>query len=158
MTIYYSKNGIELRVPAKADLRLLARRMRAQDRAELEACGLRADEETLARFVRQSAWCAVLAVNGDILAAGGFAPDTFFARRARVWMLSGEGVEKAPKTFFKFSRAVVAYGLTRYAELYNFTDERYTRALNYVRRMGGSFDGTGVWFGPRRFLLFRFRR
>lgn len=158
MTIYYSKNGIELRFPRAADLCMLARHMRAQDRAELEACVLDAHEDTLARFVRQSAWCAALAVKGDVLAAGGFAPDTFFGRRARVWMLSAAGVEKHPKTFFKFSRAVAAYGLTRYAELYNFTDERYTRALNCVRRMGGSFDGTGVWFGPRRFLLFTFRR
>lgn len=158
MTIYYSKNDVMLRSARASDWGLLARYMRAPDRAELEACKLTVCARTLENFALQSRWCAVLEGGGRVLAAGGIAPDTLLGGRARIWMLSARGVEKYPKAFFKISKAVVAQGLLRYPELYNFTDERYAAALRYVRRLGGSFDGTGVRFGPRRFLLFRFRR
>lgn len=158
MTIYYSKNDVLLRDVQAGDLAALARTLRPKDRAELLASGLTPSKATLAGFVRQSAWSAVLVNKSGPLAVCGFAPQTFLSARAQVWMLSAAGVEKCPKTFFKISKAVIAYGLTRYTELYNFTDERYTRALEYVRRLGGSFDGTDIYFGPRRFLCFTFRR
>lgn len=158
MTIYHSKNDVLLRDVQDGDLAVLARTMRQQDRAEILACGLAPTAETLAGFVRQSAWSAVLAVSEEPLAVCGFAPKTLLSARAQVWMLSALGVEKYPKTFFAFSKAVIAYGLMRYTELYNFTDERYTRALAYIQRLGGSFDSTACWFGPYRFLCFTFRR
>ena len=151
--------AILLRPAQPADCTLLARVLRPADRAELAASHPgQAPAELLQEFVRRSAHAYVLTYRQRPAAIFGLAPDSWLGNRACVWLLTGDPVAKIPKTFFRTARRFVAAALSEYALLYNFADERYAAALRFVRRLGGTFDGTFYQTPSARFLRFTFRR
>lgn len=158
MTIYYTKNEVSLISAAACHLREAARGLRPADRAELAASHPGNPEVRLREFAARSEACFALVYKGRTAAVFGLAPDSVLGRRACVWLLTTKEVEKIPKTFFKLSGRVLSAWLARYPVLYNRVDANYASALEYVRRLGGTFDGRAYWFNGRKFLLFYIRR
>ena len=133
-------------------------RLRAADRAELAASHPGEPEQRLREFAARSLECRALVYKGRAVAIFGLVPDGLLGPRACAWLLTAEGVEQIPKTFFKLYRLVLDEWLARYPQLYNWVDARYAAALAYVRRLGGAFDGTARILNGRKFLLFYIRR
>ena len=153
-------NPITFLRPARpADCASLAKDLRPADRAELAASRPEEDPEALlSEFCRRSVWCWVLVHKSRPAAMFGLVPDALLGTRACVWLLTGNTVAEIAKTFFRTAKRFVAAALVPYAELYNFADERYTAALRFIRRLGGTFDGSVCQMPAARFLRFTFRR
>lgn len=159
MNILYQKNQIILRKSARQDCARLAAVLRPEDRAELAASHPgREAGELMGEFFDRSARCFTLEFKGEVAAVFGLSPGIWLGRRACVWLLSGKSVEKIPKTFVRVARILLGRMLAEYPELYNFADGRYAAALRFIRRLGGSFDGTFYDTPSARFLGFTFRR
>ena len=159
MDVLYQQIYCRLRAPLPHDWALLAQELRPADRAELAASHPGQDpQELLARFGARSSRCWVLEYRARPAAVFGLAPDVWLGRRACVWLLTGKGVERIPKLFFRTARALLQRALGQYDELYNYADERYPAALRFVRRLGGRFDGTFYRTPCAKFLRFTFRR
>ena len=151
-------NDISLRRPCKADFKFLARHMRPMDKRELHATHGGVDAALLERFARSSTCCLTLCARGRVAGLAGIVPGGLPAPCACVWLLTGDPVAQIPKTFFRTARRFVAAALLEYAQLYNFADERYAAALRFIRRLGGTFDGSFYQTPAARFLRFTFRR
>lgn len=159
MTFLYCKNQILLRRARAGDGRELAPFLRAQDRAELAASHPgRSAAELLESFIQHSGECFLLLYKAEPAALFGISAPNWLARRACVWLLTGRSARRIPISLMRIGRAALGYFLTRYPELYNFTDERYSAALRFIKRLGGRFDGSSKTCGNVRFLYFTFRR
>lgn len=159
MNFLYQKNHILLRRARREDCLRLAAVLRKEDRAELAASHpAKEPQELLVQFFKRSSACFVLEYRGEPAALFGVAPDVWMGRRACVWLLTGRRVRRIAKTFVRVARALLAGALRRYEELYNFADGRYTAALRFIRRLGGTFDGTVCQTACAPFLRFTFRR
>lgn len=159
MNILYQKNKVVLRRSVRQDCARLAASLRPKDRAELAASHPgRSAAELIEAFFDRSSRCFTLLLEEEPAAIFGVSPDTWLGRRARVWLLTGEAVEKIPKEFVRTARGLLALTLAEYPELYNFADGRYAAALRFIRRLGGRVDGSFYDTPSARFLHFTFRR
>lgn len=159
MTLLYCKHHVWLRPARAGDGRQLAPFLRERDGAELAASHPgRETGELLESFIRLSGACFFLLYKGEPSALFGVSASGWFAPRACVWLLTGRAAQRIPVSLVRIGRAAVKYFLTRYPELYNFTDERYPAARQFVKRLGGRFDGSFKTYGDVRFLYFTFRR
>lgn len=159
MAFLYCKNQIFLRRARADDGRRLAPFLRPQDRAELAASHPGANvAELLERFIQLSGECFLLLYKGEPTVLFGICAPNWLARRACVWLLTGRCAPRIPLSLMRIGRAALGYFLTKYPELYNFTDERYSAALRFIKRLGGRFDGSSKTCGDVRFLYFTFRR
>ena len=147
MDFLYQKNQILLRRARREDCLRLAAVLRPEDRAELAASHPAQEPQEL-----------LVHYEGEPAALFGVAPDVWMGRRACVWLLTGRRVRRIAKTFVRVARALLAGALRRYEGLYNFADGRYAAALRFIRRLGGTFDGTVCQTGCAPFLRFTFRR
>ena len=155
----FDNKDIFLRPARPADCMALAQTLRPADRAELTASHPGQEPAALLLgFLQSSIHCFALLYQGRPAAIFGLAPDAWLGNRACVWLLTGQLIESIPKTFVRIARRFVAAALTQYAELYNFADGRYAAALRFVRRLGGTFDGTFCQTESARFLRFTIRR
>ncbi len=152
-------HAVLLRPAQPADCAALAAALRPADRAELAASHPgQCPADLLLDFIHRSCCAFTLLYNGQPAALFGLAAENLLGSRACVWLLTARAVERIPKTFLRVARRFIAAALNQYPELYNFTDERYTAALRFVCRLGGTFDGTFRQTEPARFLRFTFRR
>lgn len=108
--------------------------VRSDDLVELAAVDMTAREALeLGLAVSFECWAALL--DGEVACVWGVAPG-FEAGKPAAWMLTGHLVEVRPIAFFKECRREVSRLLERYGVLCNFVDARYTRALEWARRLG----------------------
>lgn len=148
-------------VPAEAEhVFVLARNMRLQDVAEVEACGY-TPLAMLERCVGSAPGFAVR-FDGVAVALFGVRPvddGAVLGARARgeVWFLTGEGFERKPVTALKMARQVVSVMLQTYEELLNVIDGRYTQALRFAQSLGAVFHSP-VMIGTHPFIPFTIRR
>lgn len=159
MPFVYCKNQILLRPARAGDGRKTAPFLRGEDRAELAASHPAQEAgELLESFIHHSGECFLLLYKGEPAALFGVSAAGWFSPRACVWLLTGRSARHIPLSLVRIGRAAVAYFLTKYPELYNFTDERYAAAQRFIKRLGGRFDGSSKTCGDVRFLYFTFRR
>lgn len=117
----------------------LARVMRDEDRAECKALRI-APVRAITTSLARSREAFAMLFDGEVAAVFGVVPvqrSTFVGpERGQAWALTGVAVSRYPKTFFYWSRRVVAALLERYGVLANMVDARYAAALRWLKRLG----------------------
>lgn len=131
----------------------LAARMRAADRAEMEAAGLDATgalrKTFRAALIRESVF-----VDGEIAAMWGLGGDALSDIGAP-WLLTTPAVERVPVSFLREGKKNVATMLRLKPILVNYVDARYARACRFVTALGFVLEPPAP-FGPKGALFRRF--
>ncbi len=123
--------------PTRADVELLAHRMRADDRRECEATGYPDALTALQRSMDVSSYCrAAFARDGELLAIFGVTPMSMLSGRGVVWALTSDAVETHKADFVAVVEQEVPKILDLYPVLCNAIDARYQRAVKWARRVG----------------------
>lgn len=120
-----------------AHLRELATTMRAEDRAEIEGCGL-VVRHTLAALWRRSTLPRVAIVDGLVAAAWGDEAGVLEGT-GRMWLFTAPPVERLPVAFFRETRREVAERLRVRRALIADVAESYTKAARFFTLLGFSF-------------------
>lgn len=133
-----------------AHLRELARTMRAEDRAELEAAGL-VPRHVLYRLWRASAPCRAAVIDGKVAVAwgdaGGVLSDT-----GEMWLFTTPQAGLLPIAFFREARRDIAARLRGRRILRAHVIDGYERALRLYRLLGFAI-GEPTPIGPHQQLF-----
>jgi hypothetical protein len=128
----------------QVELELLAADMREGDRLEIQATSGRAPLLALRKAVRWSrrhggdAWTGY--IDGRVAAVFGIGKRALLSPAAYPWCLTSSAVDRAPRLFYRASRAVLASFLEEHQELEQFVDARYVQALRWVERLGFTLE------------------
>ncbi len=135
---------VRMRWPTEADVAELAANMRPSDAEEVLASGGFTPLEAVEVSVRGSSHAATLLIDGRVACIFGVAPltggepETALGRPlvGSVWLLSTGVVDAYPKVFLSLSKRVLPQLLDIYPCLFQAVDARYTRALQWLERIG----------------------
>ena len=132
--------------------------LRAADREELALSHPgQTPSALITAFVQASRYAFTLLYRGKAAAVCGLTAPCLLGTRAQVWLLTGNEVEKIPKTFLSLMRGLVRHFSGEYPELCVWVDSRYARAVRFARRLG--FSAGRVWtVSTVPFIEFIFRR
>ncbi len=119
----------------------LADVMRAYDAAEVKAATGETPLEVLERGVRSSAVSVAVFFDDEIAAIFGIAQaetrESALGPSIRcAWFLTGEVVDRHPRTFIRVAKRVQTNFLALCPILYNWVDERYAGAIWLLRHLG----------------------
>lgn len=125
----------------------LARAMRPEELAELEAAGLEPLEAVEMSMRKSDASFAVL-VDGQVGAMFGVGPLAGVSERVgQVWFLTGTDFPKHRRAYVRVARSAIAAMLELYPVLFNIIDARYAAAVRWAKWLG--FDvGEPQPYGP----------
>ncbi len=138
--------GLEY-VPAEpAHAEWLAPRLRATDRAEVQAALGLPPEVALPISLRASSMAVTALVRGEPGAIFGICPANLLAGEGLVWMLGSDEVERQARAMLREAPQWLALIGDGYRLLRNHVDARNTRAVRWLRRMGVAI-GQAVPFG-----------
>jgi hypothetical protein len=116
----------------------LGKRLRAEDRAELQAMGIGCCK-ALWQSYRHSIFSRVALVDGELAAAWGMAGCPL-GRVGQPWLLTAEPVERAKVAFVREAREEVAKMLSICPSLYGYVDARYRKAIRLLEMLGFEVD------------------
>lgn len=155
-----SRPEVDLAPPTRGDITELADNLRAQDRAELDACGHPDHLEAIASSVARSVWCYAVRVDGELAAIMGVsAHGTLMAPIGVPWMLGTDLVPRNRRTLAKLAPEYIARMLREFPVLMNLVHARNTVAVQWLRRCGFSLqDPHPVGPHGEPFHLFEMRR
>lgn len=144
-------------VPAtEAGAMVLARRLRAADKAEVMAQGL-TPEEALLGSLRGSLWARMALLGGRPFCMWGVEAASLIGGVGYPWLLGSPLLDRFPRDFLRESRAGLAEMLETFERLEVFVDARYGKTARWMRWLG-FVSGDPVFFGDVPFLPFERRR
>lgn len=145
---------IEVIPATESHARALIRTLRAPDRAEIMAAGLRPGRAVM-DSLRGSVWSKAALIDGDVAALWGVG-GSLLGGVGRPWFLTGAAFERVPALrFVRIYRAQVVSMLETFATLENFVDAAYTSAVRMLILAGFRLDDPSP-YGPRGALFRRF--
>lgn len=124
----------------------LARCLRDDDRAEIEAAGEGA-RISLRRCFRSSVMCKTAFVDGEIACMWGLA-GTMLSDVGHPFLLTAAPVERAPLALIRIGKDEVKKMLWHRAHLYDYVAARYTRAIGLLEMFGFTVHAP-MPFGPK---------
>lgn len=132
--------------------RALAETLRPEDWAECQAAGFTDRLETLKESLARSDLAWALLLDGEVAALFGVCGEGL------VWFLTGEAFARHPFTVARLGREWVRALLEVYAQLGNYIDARYAKAIRFARLLGfqlGELTPYGPHQLPHHFALIR---
>lgn len=137
--------------------RAVAVNMRPCDIREVWALARHSPMEAIERSLEMPGEAYCFIVDDMPLAVFGCA-ETTIEDVGSPWLLGANGVEKYGKQFLKLGRDYVSTWALEYNDLYNVVDERNTRSIDWLTRLGFVF-GKPIILGPDAtpFLPFHLR-
>lgn len=149
---------VELRAASEADIPALCADARPADVAEMVAQGTTFDA-ALRDGVARSTWAVTGFVNYVPVCMFGVAPGSVLTGVGIPWMLATSALDRADvrfiREFLPRNRLAVQAMLDTYPRLVNIVDERNSRAMHWLRRLGFRFDPHSFALGGTRFRVFR---
>lgn len=131
-----TSHDIRLERLCKAHLDELAGQLRPADRAEIQTMYSAEPRAALAQCHARSVLAVAWIYQGEVAAVAGVAAPSVLGVTGCVWLWTGPAVERAPKTFFKLSRRMLAFFKTFYPHLYAVCETSYTAAQRYLLHLG----------------------
>lgn len=129
----------------------LAPLMRAEDVAEVQACGYRDAHDALVSGLAVSDVVYAALVHGEVAAIFGVVvPEG--SDSGVVWFLTGRAFARHPKAFVRCGRRVMSLLLERCANLSNFIDVRYSAAVRWAKWLGFTVAAPAP-YGPNGLLF-----
>ncbi len=139
----------------EAHARDLAPRLRAADRAEIEAATGHAPEAALLESLDRSLEARVALLDGRPIAIWGMGTHSMMFGPGVPWMVGSDELAGAGTRFLRESRAAIGWMLARYGRLVNWVDARNAPAIRYLGWLGFTFDEPAPW-GVRGMAFHRF--
>jgi len=137
-----------------AHLRIMARTMRTDDRAEIEGLG-QVVRHVLHRLFRNSTHCGAARVDGELAAVWGCEGE-LVSSVGMPWLFTAPAVERVPVGFFKTARRQVALMLRTRRMLMTDVLATYERSLRFFSIMGFEIEEPRP-AGPHGLLYRRIR-
>jgi hypothetical protein len=132
---------------------LLARALRDNDRAEIEAAGV-TGKKAVWRSYKNSLLCKTAFVDGEIAAMWGLG-GTILATKGSPWLLTTRAIEKVPMDFAREARKAVREMLEIKPVLQNYVLASYHKAVRLLQIIGFTMSEPFP-FGPKRIEFRRF--
>jgi hypothetical protein len=149
---------VELREAHPDHIPVLVAHARPADVAEMAAQGL-TFEHALQHSLALSTWSITGFADDKPVCMFGVAPGSVLTGTGVPWMLGTTTLDDASVRFIRefMPRCRVAVQAMRetYPNLVNLVDERNTRAVHWLRRLGFRFDPQSFELGGTRFRVFR---
>lgn len=149
---------IHIRRTLPEDAPFIAKHLRQGDRLELARAGLTDCSAALEESVRQSAFAFTALHDGVPMCLFGLRPDGILSKRARLWLLGSEEINRTKKDFLRACKYVVDGFLDIYPELYNAVDAQYGQARRLLEFLGAEFIKETASPTGAPFILFEIRR
>lgn len=115
-------------------LRELARTMRAEDREEIEAVGMKPRHLLSARW-RQSADPMAAIVDGEVAACWGDAAP-LLSDEGHLWLFTAPPIERLPLAYYREAKADLGRRLAHRTVLRTYTTASYGRAVRFFSMLG----------------------
>jgi hypothetical protein len=132
--------GVELVAAGKRHARELGRTARLEDRAEVWASGRMTPEQAARASINRSyeAWAGY--AGGDLLGVFGV---SLYRNSpwAAPWVISSTFVDRHPLTFWRASKAILAYYRGKYPKMVQMIDSHYRGALDWADKLGFRLEG-----------------
>lgn len=116
---------------------MLARRLRADDRAEIVGLGHCDVRRVLRSLMRSSLYCRSAFVDGEMAAMWGVT-GSLMDESGRAWLLTGPAVERVPLAFYREGRRQIEEMLKSRRVLVSQVAFSYDRAIRFFRMLGFS--------------------
>lgn len=158
MEYYRSKLGFA-RDAELADIASLKNNLRSTTVDEIWALHHYTPEQSLFYSLTNSVFSFSILVDGEVLAMGGILrPKELLAKRAALWFLTSQKLDKVERSFLRQCRTFMQKMLEIYPVLYNYVDVRNRPAILWLKWIGAEF-GEVQPFGVdnRIFQYFEFR-
>lgn len=139
-------------------VRLLAEKLRDDDRREIDCAGLPV-MKAIWRSYRHGIIRRTAFVDNEIAAMFGLSSTVLLGNSGNPWLLTTAQVEKVPVSFVKEGRKCVQEMLDVYPVLFSYVDAKYARAIKFLKLLGftvGRPEPFGVNGAP--FCRFETRR
>ena len=132
-----SRKAVEFRPVEPADITWLAEHLRAQDVAEVHACGHRDLAHVVRAGVARSVWSRTATVDGEVAAIFGVAPLlTLMDPRGVPWMLGTDLVPANRGALARHAAPYIQQMLGTFPHLVNIVHAKNTVAVRWLRRVG----------------------
>jgi ribosomal protein S18 acetylase RimI-like enzyme len=139
---------IVLRAPRAGDAEELAANLRAQDRAELVACGESDAVAAIKDGIEASVLCWTIDVGGRVAAVLGLTPlEGLLGDIGVPWMLGTDLVRRHRGALVRLAPAYIARMLAAYPHLLNFVHAENSVAIRWLRSMGFELQ-PAIPYGP----------
>lgn len=140
------------------DALYVAKHLRPGDKCELERAGHTDFTLALRQSVEISPF-AFTAFKEDLpICVFGLLPDGIISRRAKVWLLGTEELNKIKKSFVLNARRIVGEMLALYPVLYNAVDAHYPQAKRLLNYLGAEIVKQVKSKTGAEFFIFEIRR
>lgn len=149
----HGRHAVEIAPSVESDCSLLAAKMRAADRAEVQAAGL-SSIRAITRSFRGGMMCRTAFVDGEIAAMWGLG-GTLVSDVGHPWLLTTAAVERLPLTFVRTARSEVAAMLALRRKLQNWVAADYAAAIRLLEVLGFTLHDPAP-FGPKGKLFREF--
>lgn len=154
---YYNQDGIIARRSEMGDVDLFKHCLRLSDIEEIWASHHLTPEMAVKMCIAETMWSCTVLANGKAVAIFGINPETIFGKKALVWMLATEELNKIPRRFARHSRKFIDYMLEQYPYLYNYVDDRNKKSIEWLRFCGADIHDPkpfGIEQLPFRYFSF----
>ena len=143
-------------VPATEAMALaLAPRLRAADRAEVEALGHSA-ESALLTSLRGALWARAALLGDRPVCMWGVGAASLIGGVGYPWMLGSALLDRFPRDLLRVSRAQLAEMQTLFPQMEGYVDARYAKAVRWLSWLGFTL-GAPVMFNDVPFYPFMMR-
>lgn len=132
-----SRPAVEVRAPTPADLTHLARNLRAQDRAELDASGWADYAHALDVATKTSRWSRVALIDGELACVFGCAErGSLLAPIGVPWLLGTDVLPRHRRVLQQQARRYIAAMLQEYPRLFNAVHADNSVSVHWLKRLG----------------------
>ena len=146
------------RPAVKADVYVLAPKLRDQDKAEVKASsGMNPEEALLYSFEAGGEVNSIIAPDGEVIGMFGVSP-TPDPTLGIPWLLASPRLPEVSREFIPQSKEWVIEVNKKYPLLLNYVDKRNTIAIRWLRKLGFTFIAEIEEFGVGQKPFYEFVR
>ena len=110
--------------------------VRQADIAEFWAFDHKTPRQALIQSLQSSTDCRTGMVAGQVICIFGVAPVSMLCGQAMPWMVGSTLLDRYARIFLRHDKYIVDGWLKTYPHLFNYVDERNTRAKIWLKRLG----------------------
>jgi hypothetical protein len=157
--LFYKRDGIIVRPSTEADVEFLKDKLRQDDVNEVWASNHHLPCEALYDSLKYSIFVLTVVNKDEPVAMFGINPSSLMGKKAVVWMLASDGLEKIKIRFLKHSREFISLMLSYYPYLHNYVDDRNKASIAWLLFCGAKmFPAEPYGVEGKLFRHFEFER
>ncbi len=137
---YYNKNGIVVRRSFPSDADNLCQRLRQTDIDEIWASHNLTPWDALNIGINESIISLTVTIKGLPCAVFGINAESALGKKATIWLLASDDLDKIKHRFLRHSKKFVGMFLNMYPHLSNYVDVRNIPSITWLLYCGAKMD------------------